>query len=81
MIASRIPRAKVQLREKNSLVNLDPTPTADQALQAVSVYTQLAFVALYEGDHDETAAPTSSPRRSMLLMARRCTSTGATAPS
>jgi hypothetical protein len=56
MIASRIPRVRAQLREKNSLVNLGPTPTADQALQAVSVYTQLAFVALYDGDHDETAA-------------------------
>ena len=55
-IAHRAERAKAQLRERIELVHLDPTPTLDQALQALWIYRQLAFVALYEGDHDEAAA-------------------------
>jgi FG-GAP-like repeat/ASPIC and UnbV len=55
-IAHRPQRAKAQLRERNALIRLDPTPTLDQALQAVPIYSQLAFVALYEGDHNEAAA-------------------------
>ena len=56
VIAHRAERAKAQLRERSALVRLDPTPTLDQALQALWIYRQLAFVALYEGDHDEAAA-------------------------
>jgi len=51
----RAERAKAQLRERSKLVRLDPTPTLDQALQALWIYRQFAFVALYEGDHDEAA--------------------------
>ena len=32
------------------------TPSPDEAAQALWVYRQLAFVALYEGDHDEAAS-------------------------
>jgi len=51
----RAERAKEQLRERSKLVRLDPKPTLDQALQALWIYRQFAFVALYEGDHDEAA--------------------------
>jgi len=54
-ISHRAERAKAQLRERSKLVRLDPTPTLDQALQALWIYRQFAFVALYEGDHDEAA--------------------------
>ena len=55
-ISHRSVRAKSQLRERSALIHLDPTPTLDQALQALPIYTQLAFVGLYEGNHDEAAA-------------------------
>ena len=56
VISHRAERAKAILRERSQLVHLDPTPTYDQASQALWIYRQLAFVALYEGDHDEAAA-------------------------
>jgi hypothetical protein len=55
-ISHRAQRAREQLHERSKLVHLDPTPTLDQALQALWIYRQFAFVALYEGDHDEAAA-------------------------
>ena len=55
-IANRAVRAKAQLRARNELVRLDPSPTLDQSLKALWIYRQFAFVALYEGDHDEAAA-------------------------
>jgi hypothetical protein len=55
VISHRAERAKAILRERSQLVHLDATPTLDQALQALWLYRQFAFVALYEGDHDEAA--------------------------
>jgi ASPIC and UnbV/FG-GAP-like repeat len=55
-IATRAQRAETQLRERISLLHLDPTPTLDQASQAIAIYSQLALVGLYKGDHDGTAA-------------------------
>src|SRR5262249_12992321 len=37
-------------------LRLDPTPTTAQASAALWIYRQLAFVALFEGAHDEAAA-------------------------
>src|SRR4051794_25909580 len=54
-ISHRAERARAQLRERIARLRLDPQPTLDQALQAIPLSTQLAFVALYEGDHDEAA--------------------------
>jgi hypothetical protein len=54
-IAHRAERAKRQLREQNARLRLDPDPKPEQALQAIALWGQLAFVALYEGDHDEAA--------------------------
>jgi FG-GAP-like repeat/ASPIC and UnbV len=52
-ISHRVARAKESLREQSRLVHLDSMPTLDQALQALWLYRQNAFVALYEGNHDE----------------------------
>jgi hypothetical protein len=46
VISHRAERAKAILRERSQLVHLDPTPTYDQALQALWIYRQFAFVAL-----------------------------------
>ena len=54
-ISHRAERARAQLLERNARLRLGPQPTLDQALQAIPLYTQVAFVALYEGDHDEAA--------------------------
>jgi hypothetical protein len=54
-ISHRVERAKAQLRERSQLIHLDPTPTLDQALPALWIYRQFAFVALYEGNHEEEA--------------------------
>src|SRR4029079_5988698 len=54
-ISHRAERAGAQLREKLARLRLGPQPTLDQALQAIPLYTQVAFVALYGGDHDEAA--------------------------
>ncbi len=56
VIAHRAERAKEQLHSQDDQLRLDPSPTLEQALRAIWVYRQLAFVALYEGDHDEAAA-------------------------
>jgi hypothetical protein len=55
-IATRAQRAETQLRERISLLHLDPAPTLDQVSQAIAIYSQLALVGLYKGDHDGTAA-------------------------
>ncbi|MGP0068487.1 MAG: FG-GAP-like repeat-containing protein [Isosphaeraceae bacterium] len=56
VISHRADRAKAQLQASLKALHLDPTPSRDQALQALWVYRQFAFVALYEGDHDVAAA-------------------------
>ncbi len=55
-IAHRAERAKARLRSQYEKIHLGPSPTLDQALQALWIERQLAFVALYEGDHDAAAA-------------------------
>ena len=64
-LASRVPRGDRASRRSGqgaapasgSMVSISTrSPSLDQALQALWVYRQLAFVALYEGDHDEAAA-------------------------
>jgi FG-GAP-like repeat/ASPIC and UnbV len=52
-IAHRAKRAKAQLRADSQRLRLDSPPTLEQATAALWVYRQLAFVALYDGDHDE----------------------------
>jgi hypothetical protein len=56
VISHRADRAKSRLRADLDNLHLGSSPTLDQALQALWVYRQLAFVALYEGDHDGAAA-------------------------
>ena len=52
VIAHRGERARSQLRKQLESLHLSKSPSLDEALQALWVYRQLAFVALYEGDHD-----------------------------
>jgi FG-GAP-like repeat/ASPIC and UnbV len=52
VIAARAGRAKARLAEQHGRLRLDPSPTLDQALEATKLYRELAFVALYEGDHE-----------------------------
>ncbi len=56
VISHRADRARSRLREDLDRIRLDASPTLEQALQALWVYRQLAFVALYEGKHDEAAS-------------------------
>ena len=49
-------RAFERLSRRRKRLHLDSPPTLEQALAAIWIYRQLAFVALYEGDHDEAAA-------------------------
>jgi FG-GAP-like repeat/ASPIC and UnbV len=55
VIAARAGRAKGRLTERVTRLLLDSTPTLDQALEATKLYRELAFVALYEGDHSAAA--------------------------
>ena len=55
-IAHRGERAKTALRKDLDLLHLNSTPTKEQASDALWLYRQLAFVALFEGDHVEAAA-------------------------
>jgi VCBS repeat protein/ASPIC/UnbV protein len=56
VISHRADRAKSRLKADLDRLRLGASPSLDQALQALWVYRQLAFVALYEGDHDEAAS-------------------------
>jgi hypothetical protein len=55
VIAARASRAKARLMEQDARLRLDETPTLEQALAATHLYRELAFVALYEGDHNAAA--------------------------
>lgn len=55
-IAHRAERARGQLLDRSARLRLEPRPSLDRALEAIPIYTQIAFVSLYEGDHDEAAA-------------------------
>ena len=55
VIAHRAERAKSQLRQRLDGLQLGRSPSLDEALRALWVYRQLAFVALYEGNHDEAS--------------------------
>ncbi len=55
-IAQRAERAKSQLRQSLEGLHLGRSPSQDEAMQALWVYRQLAFVALYEGNHDEATS-------------------------
>ena len=56
VISHRAERAKSQLQTQLQGLRLDRSPSQDETLQALWVYRQLAFVALYEGDHDAAAS-------------------------
>jgi hypothetical protein len=56
VIANRASRAKAQLQQRLEGVHLGSSPSLDDVLRALWVYRQLAFVALYEGDHDVAAS-------------------------
>ena len=64
VISHRADRAKSRLHADLTALHLDAKPSLDQALQALWVYRQLAFVALYEGDH---AAASSWLERALEL--------------
>jgi FG-GAP-like repeat/ASPIC and UnbV len=56
VIGARAGKAKDRLRERNARLRLDTPPTLGQAFQAIALYREFAFVALYEGDHDAAAS-------------------------
>jgi hypothetical protein len=64
VIAQRAARAKSQLQHQLDGLHVGPSPSVDEALRALWLCRQLAFVALYEGDHD---AATSWLERSLEL--------------
>ena len=55
-IAHRGERARAQLRERIARLRLGPQPTLAGRCRRSRSEPQLAFVALYEGDHDEAAS-------------------------
>ncbi len=56
VIAHRAERAKSQLRKQLDGLHLGQSPSLEEALGALWIYRQLAFVALYEGNHDEATS-------------------------
>ena len=55
VIGARAGRVKARLNEWNARLQLAPIPTQSQAMEAIGLYREFAFVALYEGDHDAAA--------------------------
>jgi hypothetical protein len=53
VMAGRAARAKAQLHRQLDQVHLGPSPSLHDTLRTLWVYRELAFIALYEGDHDE----------------------------
>jgi FG-GAP-like repeat/ASPIC and UnbV len=56
VISRRVGRAKARLEERYARLRPDSAPTVREAHQAIALYRDFAFVALYEGNHDEAAS-------------------------
>ena len=56
VIGSRSRRAFERLSEERNRLHLDSPPTLEQALAAIRLERELAFVRLYDGAYDEAAA-------------------------
>jgi hypothetical protein len=55
-IAARAPRAKAWLAGQTAMLRLGPHPTPAEIFDAVRLCREGAFIALYEGNHDDDAA-------------------------
>jgi FG-GAP-like repeat/ASPIC and UnbV len=56
VIAARPRRARAVLEERRARLELGAAPSLGQATEAIGLYRDFAFVALYEGDHDAAAS-------------------------
>ncbi len=55
VIAGRPRRARARLEERWAQLKLGSAPSPNEAIEAIGIYRDFAFVALYEGDHDAAA--------------------------
>ena len=55
VIGTRAQRARAHLEQRRASLQLGTPPTPPQVFEAIRLYYEFAFVALYEGDHDAAA--------------------------
>ena len=56
VISARAGKAKARLEARYARLRPDAVPAGSDAYQAIALYRDFAFVALYEGDHDAAAS-------------------------